>query len=89
METHAQKVLQAAQIIYNMRENDIVTIKRDDNTTWVFKCQCIDENYDLYDTNNKNISWGMSCGSLEELQDELLKDCLDRCMIAIHIHEVI
>ena len=51
METHAQKVLQAAQTIYNMRENDIVTIERADNTTWVFKCQCIDENYDLYDTN--------------------------------------
>ena len=89
METHAQKVLQAAQTIYNMRENDIVTIERDDNTTWCFKCQCIDENYDLYDTNNKNISWGMLCDSLEELQDELLKDYLDKYMIAIHIHEVI
>lgn len=83
MESHKSKVLRITNTIYNIKCGTIVAVTDSDNDEYIFKCKCYDNNYDLYDLNDKNISWGMSCETLDDLRDSLLKDFLDGVLIDI------
>ena len=77
MESHKNKRLRLIRKIYDIHLNDVLDITDEYNEVYIFRCEKHNENYDLYDLNNKHITWGMSCDTLEELQDSLVKDCLD------------
>lgn len=83
MESHKSKVLRITNTIYNIKCGTMVVAINSDNAEYTFKCQCINGNYDLYDLNDKNISWGMPCDTLDDLRDSLLKDFLDNILIDI------
>ena len=85
MESHKNKVLRITSTIYNIKCGIMVVVIDSDNDEHIFKCQCINGNYDLYDLNDKNISWGMSCDTLDDLRDSLLKDFLDNLLVNISI----
>ena len=81
MESHKNKVLRITRNIFNIVPDKIVEITDNDNEIYTFKCKCYDNNYDLYDLNNKNISWGLSCDTLDETRQlddsELLEEAND------------
>ena len=85
MESHKNQVLRITKTIFNIVPGKLVELTRNDNTLHLFKCQCLSGNYDLYDLHDKNISWGMSCETLDELRDGLLKDYLDGFIFNIKI----
>lgn len=83
MESHKSKVKRIVNTIYDITINKYVTITHSDGTNFVGVCKCIDGNYDIYSPNNKNTSWGLSCDTLDEMRDTLLKDFLDEVIINI------
>ncbi len=85
MESHKSKVLRITKNIFDIIPGKIVEVTNNDKETFTFKCKCYDNNYDLYDLNDKNISWGMSCETLNDLRDSLLKDFLDGLLINIKL----
>lgn len=85
MESHKNKVLRITRNIFDIVPDKIVEITDNDNEIYTFKCKCYDNNYDLYDLNNKNIIWGLSCDTLDDLRDSLLKDFLDGIIINIKL----
>lgn len=78
-------MLRIAKNIFDIMPGKLVELTRNDDTLHLFKCQCLSGNYDLYDLHDKNISWGMSCETLDELRDGLLKDYLDGLIFNIKI----
>ncbi len=85
MESHKNQVLRIAKNIFDIVPGKLVELARNDDTLHLFKCQCLSGNYDLYDLHDKNTSWGMSCETLDELRDGLLKDYLDGLIFNIRI----
>lgn len=85
MESRKSKVLRIVKNIYNIKINSIVEITNSDNETYIFRCKCYDDNYDLYDVQDKHTSWGLSCDTIEDLRDSLLKDFIDELLINISI----
>ena len=83
MESHKSKVKRIVNTIYDITINKYVTITHSDGTNFVGVCKCIDGNYDIYSPNDKNTSWGLSCDTLDEMRDTLLKDFLDEVIINI------
>ena len=77
MESHKSQVLRIVHNIFDISPGALVEVVRNDDTTHYFRCQCLSGNYDLYDMQDKNISWGMSCETLDELRDALLRDYID------------
>ena len=77
MESHKNKVLRIVKNIYNIGTRKIVEITNSSDETLIFKCKCINGNYDLYDMLDNNISWGLSCETLDELRDALLNDFME------------
>ena len=78
-------MLRITKNIFDIVPGKLVELTRNDDTLHLFKCQCLSGNYDLYDLHDKNISWGMSCETLDELRDGLLKDYLEGLMFNIKI----
>lgn len=83
MESHKNQVLRITKNIFDITPGKLVEVTGSSNTTFLFKCQCISGNYDLYDLQDKNKSWGMSCETLDELRDALLMDYLQGLMLNI------
>lgn len=81
MESYKSKVLRITNTIYNVKYGTIVVVTDSDNDEYTFKCKRYNNNYDLYDLNDTNISWGMSCDTLDDLRNSLLKDFLDGLLI--------
>lgn len=77
MESHKTKILKMMRKIYDIKLGDVVDVTDNYDEIFIFRCECYNNNYDLYDINNKHKSWGMSCDTLEDLQDSLAKDFLD------------
>lgn len=85
MESRKNKVLRVVNVIYDIKPGVIVEVVDHYAATHIFKCECIDGNYDLYHMNEKHNSWGMSCDTLYELRDALLRDFIDGVLLNIRI----
>lgn len=83
MESHKSKVKRIVNTIYDITTNKYVTITHSDNTNFTGICKCYDGNYDIYAPNDKYTSWGLSCETLDELRDALLKDFVDGILVNI------
>ena len=83
MESHKNKVKRIVNTIYDITTNKYVTITHSDGTDFVGVCNCYNENYDIYSPTDKNTSWGLSCETLDELRDALLKDFVEGIIINI------
>ena len=83
MESHKSKVKRIVDTIYDITVNKCVTITRSDNTNFIGICKCYNGNYDIYFPNDKYMSWGLSCDTLDEMRDALLKDFLDEVITNI------
>lgn len=83
MESHKNQVLRITKNIFDITTGKLVEITRNDGVKFYFKCQCIKNNYDLYDVQDKKVSWGMSCETLDELRDALLMDYLQGLILNI------
>ena len=83
MESHKNQVLRITKNIFDITTGKLVEVTHSDGDTHYFKCQCISGNYDLYDLQDKNKSWGMSCETLDELRDALLMDYLQGIILNI------
>lgn len=77
MESHKSKVLRITNTIYNIKCGITVNVINSDNDEYIFKCQYINGNYDLYDLNGHYASCGMFCDTLDDLKDSLLRAVLD------------
>lgn len=83
MESHKNKVKRIVNTIYDITTNKYVTITHFDGTEFIGVCKCYDGNYDIYAPNDKNTSWGLSCETLDELRDALLKDFVEGIIVNI------
>lgn len=83
MESHKSKVLRITKNIFDIIPNKYVTITHSDGTEFIGVCKCYDGNYDIYAPNDKNTSWGLSCETLDELRDALLKDFVEGIIVNI------
>ena len=84
MDSHKNKVKRMVNIIYDITNNKYVTITHSDGTDFIGVCKCYDGNYDIYAPNDKHTSWGLSCETIDELRDALLRDFLDDIIVNIH-----
>lgn len=85
MESRKNKVLRVVKNIYDVKPNVMVEVYNNENECFIFKCQCLNGNYDLYDLQDKTISWGMSCDTLSDLRESLLKDFVDGLLVSLKI----
>lgn len=88
MESIKNKTLRIVNNIFNIKRGTIVeiTAKKDDKVDKIiFKCKCINGNYDLYDLNDNDISWGISDETLNDMRLSLLKDYLDKYYINLKL----
>lgn len=83
MESHKDKVKRIVNTIYDIGSHKYVTIVRSDGTKFIGVCKCYDGNYDIYSPIDKHTSWGLSCETIDDLRDSLLKDFLDGVIINI------
>lgn len=83
MESHKNKVKRIVNTIYDITTNKYITITHSDGTDFVGVCKCYNENYDIYSPTDKNTSWGLSCETLDELRDALLKDFVEGIIVNI------
>lgn len=85
MESYKNKVKRLVNTIYDITTNKHVTIIHSDGTEFTGVCKCYNGNYDIYAPNDKHTSWGLSCETLNEMRDALLRDFLDEMIINIRI----
>jgi hypothetical protein len=78
-------MLRIVNTIYNITTGKYVTINHEDGTKFIGICKCYDKNYDIYAPNDKHTSWGLSCESIDDMRDSLLKDFLDGIIINIRL----
>lgn len=83
MESRKNKVKRIVNTIYDITTNKCVTITHSDGTEFIGVCKCYDCNYDIYAPNDKHTSWGLSCETLDELRDALLKDFVEGIIVNI------
>ena len=85
MESHKNKILRIVNTIYDVTPGTVVKVTNSDGDNFIFRCKCYDNNYDLYEMNNKHTSWGLSCDTLDDMRDSLLKDFLEELLFDIKI----
>lgn len=86
MESHKSKVKRIVNTIYDITTNKYVTITHSDGEKFIGVCKCYNGNYDIYSANDKHKCWGLSCETVDELRDALLKDFLDEIITNIRIN---
>lgn len=77
MESHKDKVLRVITNIFNIEPGISVIIYHTDGTKYKGICKCVNGNYDIYNFYDDNISWGLSCKSLDEMRDALVLDFIN------------
>lgn len=86
MESHKSKVKRIVNTIYDITTKKYVTITHSDGTDFVGVCKCIKGNYDIYAAADVHRCWGLSCETLDEMRDALLKDFVDEIITNIRIN---
>ena len=77
MESRKDKILRMVNTVYDITIDKRVIITHSDGTEFTGICKRYDGNYDIYAPHDENVSWGLSCETLEDLRDSLLKDFID------------
>ena len=83
MESHKNKVKRIVNNIYDIVIDKYVTIAHENGSKFTGVCKCYNGNYDIYMPNNIHVSWGLSCDTLDDMRDSLLKDFLDGIIVNI------
>ena len=86
MESHKSKVKRIVNTIYDITINKYVCITHEDGTNFIGKCKCYNDNYDIYKPDDENTSWGLSCETIDDMRDSLLKDFLDGIIVNISLY---